>query len=240
MNSAVADDRKQDLRLMGLYLPAIGAICTLIGIALESAHAFLSWTFRAELAHAVGFYGLFVYMAGAIIELKARGAMWQSFAGAMALAIFVSVPSIYARDWLISHHLTYFAAVGTAMAPNLMIGIPFLALAPVVYRLEVRCQAKRCSKGIELKAWWGYLLLAVFSQIGAFWYELWQQPYVAVSQHLGPRGYIEWGQVVADAVGIWLGYFFVKSVDPTLVVGKAGGSGMASLRRRAGSRTSRN
>ena len=220
MNSAVADDRKEDLRLMGLYLPAIGVVCTLVGIVLESAHAYISWTLRAEFAHAIGFFGLFAYMSGAIIELKSRKAMWQSLAGALALAIFVSAPSIFARDWLISYHLIYFAAVGTAIAPFLIIGIPLLALAPVVYRLEIRWQATRPRKGIELKAWWGYLLLAVFCQGGAFWYELWQQPFVAVAPHLGPRGFIEWGQVVADAAGIWLGYFFVKSVDPTLAVEK--------------------
>ncbi|WAS54231.1 hypothetical protein MK974_00120 [Burkholderia ambifaria] len=205
---------------IGRYLPSLGTAAVLIGIALESAHAYLSWTFRAEMAHAIGFFGIVVFAAGTTLEARNYSLGWQPIIGLAALAVFVSCPAFLARDWLIAHSLSYFAAVGQAIASFVVVGIVFFAIAPFVLKCEKKKQENNVRKGkvskVKAQCWWMYLLVAIACQLGSFWYELWQQPFVAVSISHPARGFVEWGQVIADAAGIWLGFFFAKFVDPTI------------------------
>ncbi len=172
------------------------------------------------MAHAIGFFGIVVFAAGTMIEAKNYSLGWQPILGLAALAIFVSCPAVLAKDWLIAHSLSYFAAVGQAIVSFVVVGIVFFATAPFVLKHEKKKQEENERKGKTPKAkvqcWWMYLLVAIACQAGAFWYELWQQPFVAVSISHPPRGFIEWDQVIADATGIWLGFFFAKFVDPTI------------------------
>ncbi|WP_322089427.1 hypothetical protein [Burkholderia sp. BCC1999] len=205
---------------IGRYLPSLGTAAVLIGIALESAHAYLSWTLRAEMAHAIGFFGVVVFAAGTTLEARNYSLGRQPIIGLALLAVFVSGPAFLAKDWLIAHSLTYFAAVGQAIISFVVVGMVFFVVAPFVLKWEKKKQERneRQVKASKAKAqcWWLYLLVAIACQLGAFWYELWQQPFVAVSISHPARGFIEWGQVSADAAGIWLGFFFAKFVDPTI------------------------
>ncbi|WP_223854543.1 MULTISPECIES: hypothetical protein [Burkholderia] len=205
---------------VGRYLPSLGTAAVLIGIVLESAHAFLSWTLRAELAHAIGFFGIVVFAAGTMIEAKNYSLGWQPISGLIILAAFVVCPALLAKNWLVAHSLSYFSAVGQATASFIVVGIVFFTIAPFVLKYEKKKQDENARKGKDAKfkpeCWWMYCLVAIACQVGSFWYELWQQPFVAVSISRPPRGFIEWGQVIADAAGIWLGFFFAKFVDPTI------------------------
>jgi hypothetical protein len=209
MNRGIVRGREpQPLIIVG-HLPALGVVCLLVGILLESAHAYISWGLRAELAHSVGFFGIVTFTAGTIVRAKQYALGGQPIGGLVALGIFVSGPSFFARDWLVSHSLGYFAAIGQALMSWIVCGMLVFFVAPAVMRWERR----RGHKNNDTRAWVSYVLVAIACQAGALWYELWQQPFVSASFGHPGRGYIEWAQVVADALGIWLGFIFAKWAD---------------------------
>ncbi|MCA8050896.1 hypothetical protein [Burkholderia arboris] len=220
MSDTLSRTRKNGRLDIGHCLPLLGTAAVLIGIALESAHAYLSWTLRAELAHAIGFFGIVVFAAGTTIEARSYSLGWQPIIGLGVLAVFVSGPAFLAKDWLIAHSLTYFAAVGQAIIAFVVVGMVFFMVAPFVLKWEKKKKERnerqvKSSKAMA-QCWWLYLFVAIACQLGAIWYELWQQPFVAVSISQPARGFVEWYQVVADAAGIWIGFFFSRSVDPTI------------------------
>lgn len=196
-------------------LPAFGIAAVLLGIALESSYVFLPrMPLRAELAHAFGFGGIVMYFAGVCFAGRAYRLGWQPVGGLCALWLFVVLPGYVAPDWLAHHGLKYFGGVGEALRSLLIVAAGVLVIIYGGLRGQ-EWWAKESGKRLSLHCWMLYGAVALICQIWSCWFELWRQPYVAVDAHSGPRGTIEWAQVIFDAIGIWGAFFFSRSLDPT-------------------------
>lgn len=187
-------------------LARLGIVGVLCGIALESLQPYLpGMALRAELAHFFGFGGIVLYFAGIAITAKTYRLGWQPIGGLCALALLVVLPRYLAPHWLIAHGLLYFGGVGAALPSWLISGAILLGILSAGLRAE-QWNVQRRGPSAALHMWMLYGAVALGCEAWSLWYELYQQPFVLVSFHKPPRGFIEWGQVVFDALGIWLAF----------------------------------
>jgi hypothetical protein len=181
-------------------LPIWGAIAIVAGALLECAEALTHSRMLPALGHAVGYWGVVVFLAGVALALLAQRICADVLIGIAIVPIILSPPRFLAPGWLQAHNLSFLGGLGTVV----IVFAPIALMGYLAHSFGAADRARRPHPRILFYAW-TFVCVAIWG--GALWYELWQQPFVEIGPHLPPRGYVEWEQVVADAAGIWLGYF---------------------------------